>query len=98
MVCLGLRKLIIGIVNNVVNVGNIQHVVSELFSENLVEGRGLCAQHHEGSGLRRQAYPLHPVLRLWSRSSIQNYLLVLYGRRVVTSPIGQPIPKGIQEK
>ena len=38
-----LWKLITGIVNRV-NVTNIKHVVPELFSENLIRGRGLFAQ------------------------------------------------------
>jgi pre-mRNA-splicing factor CWC22 len=38
-----LRKSITGIVNRV-NVGNIKHVVPELFSENLIRGRGLFAR------------------------------------------------------
>jgi pre-mRNA-splicing factor CWC22 len=38
-----LRKSITGIVNRV-NVGNIKHVVPELFNENLVRGRGLFAR------------------------------------------------------
>ncbi|KAF8590498.1 MIF4G-domain-containing protein [Ramaria rubella] len=38
-----LRKSITGIVNRV-NVGNIKHVVPELFAENLIRGRGLFAR------------------------------------------------------
>jgi pre-mRNA-splicing factor CWC22 len=38
-----LRKSITGIVNRV-NVGNIKHVVPELFSENLIRGRGLFSR------------------------------------------------------
>ncbi|KAF8710691.1 MIF4G protein, partial [Rhizoctonia solani] len=38
-----LRKSITGIVNRV-NVGNIKHVIPELFQENLVRGRGLFAR------------------------------------------------------
>lgn len=38
-----LRKSITGIVNRI-NVGNIKHVVPELFSENLIRGRGLFAR------------------------------------------------------
>ncbi|KAJ1310473.1 hypothetical protein OPQ81_007206 [Rhizoctonia solani] len=38
-----LRKSITGIVNRV-NVGNIKHVIPELFQENLIRGRGLFAR------------------------------------------------------
>lgn len=38
-----LRKSITGIVNRV-NIANIKHVVPELFSENLIRGRGLFAR------------------------------------------------------
>jgi pre-mRNA-splicing factor CWC22 len=38
-----LRKSLNGIVNKV-NVGNISHIVMELFNENLLRGRGLLVK------------------------------------------------------
>ena len=58
MAWMALKKSINGLVNKV-NVGNIKHIVPELFSENLVRGRGLFCQ----SLLKAQAssLPFTPV-------------------------------------
>lgn len=79
-----LRKSITGIVNRV-NVGNIKDVVPELFSENLIRGRGLFAR----SIMKAQAasLPFTPVFA--ALVSIINSKLPQVGELVLTRLVSQ---------
>ncbi|KAF8898220.1 hypothetical protein CPB84DRAFT_1780615 [Gymnopilus junonius] len=79
-----LRKSITGIVNRV-NVGNIKMIVPELFSENLIRGRGLFAR----SIMKAQAasLPFTPVFA--ALVSIINTKLPQVGELVLTRLISQ---------
>ena len=79
-----LRKSITGIVNRV-NVGNIKHVVPELFQENLIRGRGLFAR----SVMKAQAasLPFTPVFA--ALVAIINTKLPQVGELVLTRLISQ---------
>ena len=79
-----LRKSITGIVNRV-NVGNIKDVVPELFSENLIRGRGLFAR----SIMKAQAasLPFTPVFA--ALVAIINSKLPQVGELVLTRLISQ---------
>jgi pre-mRNA-splicing factor CWC22 len=79
-----LRKSITGIVNRV-NVGNIKHVVPELFSENLIRGRGLFAR----SIMKAQAasLPFTPVFA--ALVSILNTKLPMMGELLLHRLISQ---------
>ncbi|TBU24829.1 hypothetical protein BD309DRAFT_893695 [Dichomitus squalens] len=79
-----LRKSITGIVNRV-NVGNIKHVVPELFQENLIRGRGLFAR----SIMKAQAasLPFTPVFA--ALVAIINTKLPQVGELVLTRLISQ---------
>ena len=79
-----LRKSITGIVNRV-NVGNIKHVVPELFSENLIRGRGLFAR----SIMKAQAasLPFTPVFS--ALVSIINSKLPMIGELLLHRLISQ---------
>jgi pre-mRNA-splicing factor CWC22 len=79
-----LRKSITGIVNRV-NVGNIKHVVPELFSENLVRGRGLFAR----SIMKAQAasLPFTPVFA--ALVSIINTKLPMIGELLLHRLVSQ---------
>ena len=79
-----LRKSITGIVNRV-NVGNIKHVVPELFDENLVRGRGLFAR----SIMKAQAasLPFTPVFA--ALVSIINTKLPMVGELLLHRLISQ---------
>lgn len=79
-----LRKSITGIVNRV-NIANIKQVVPELFSENLVRGRGLFAR----SVMKAQAssLPFTPVFA--ALVSIINTKLPQVGELVLTRLISQ---------
>jgi pre-mRNA-splicing factor CWC22 len=79
-----LRKSITGIVNRV-NVGNIKHVVPELFSENLIRGRGLFAR----SIMKAQAasLPFTPVFA--ALVSIINTKLPMIGELLLHRLISQ---------
>ncbi len=79
-----LRKSITGIVNRV-NVGNIKHVVPELFQENLIRGRGLFAR----SVMKAQAasLPFTPVFA--ALVAILNTKLPQVGDLVLTRLISQ---------
>ncbi|EMD34349.1 hypothetical protein CERSUDRAFT_158776 [Gelatoporia subvermispora B] len=79
-----LRKSITGIVNRV-NVTNIKHVVPELFSENLIRGRGLFAR----SVMKAQAasLPFTPVFA--ALVAIINTKLPQVGELVLTRLISQ---------
>ena len=79
-----LRKSITGIVNRV-NVGNIKHVVPELFSENLIRGRGLFAR----SIMKAQAasLPFTPVFA--ALVSIMNTKLPMIGELLLHRLISQ---------
>lgn len=79
-----LRKSITGIVNRV-NVGNIKQIVPELFSENLIRGRGLFAR----SVMKAQAasLPFTPVFA--ALVAILNTKLPQVGELVVTRLISQ---------
>ncbi|KAI1783410.1 MIF4G-domain-containing protein [Ganoderma leucocontextum] len=79
-----LRKSITGIVNRV-NVGNIKHIVPELFQENLIRGRGLFAR----SVMKAQAasLPFTPVFA--ALMAIINTKLPQVGELVLTRLISQ---------
>lgn len=79
-----LRKSITGIVNRV-NVTNIKHIVPELFSENLIRGRGLFAR----SIMKAQAasLPFTPVFA--ALVAIINTKLPQVGELVLTRLISQ---------
>ena len=79
-----LRKSITGIVNRV-NVGNIKHVVPELFAENLIRGRGLFAR----SIMKAQAasLPFTPVFA--ALVSILNTKLPMMGELLLHRLISQ---------
>ncbi|KAH9999062.1 hypothetical protein BJV77DRAFT_978730 [Russula vinacea] len=79
-----LRKSITGIVNRV-NVGNIKHVVPELFSENLIRGRGLFAR----SIMKAQAasLPFTPVFA--ALVSIINTKLPMVGELLLHRLVSQ---------
>ena len=79
-----LCKSITGIVNRV-NVGNIKHVVPELFQENLIRGRGLFAR----SVMKAQAasLPFTPVFA--ALVAIINTKLPQVGELVLTRLISQ---------
>ena len=79
-----LRKSITGIVNRI-NVGNIKHVVPELFSENLIRGRGLFAR----SIMKAQAasLPFTPVFA--ALVSIINTKLPMIGELLLHRLISQ---------
>ena len=79
-----LRKSITGIVNRV-NVGNIKHVVPELFSENLIKGRGLFAR----SIMKAQAasLPFTPVFA--ALVSIINTKLPMVGELLLHRLVSQ---------
>lgn len=79
-----LRKSITGIVNRV-NVGNIKHVVPELFQENLVRGRGLFAR----SVMKAQAasLPFTPVFA--ALVAVLNTKLPQVGELLLTRLISQ---------
>ena len=79
-----LRKSITGIVNRV-NVANIKHIVPELFSENLIRGRGLFAR----SVMKAQAasLPFTPVFA--ALVAIINTKLPQVGELVLTRLISQ---------
>jgi len=79
-----LRKSITGIVNRV-NVGNIKHIVPELFSENLIRGRGLFAR----SIMKAQAasLPFTPVFA--ALVSIINTKLPMIGELLLHRLISQ---------
>jgi pre-mRNA-splicing factor CWC22 len=79
-----LRKSITGIVNRV-NVGNIKHVVPELFSENLIRGRGLFAR----SIMKAQAasLPFTPVFA--ALVSIINTKLPMIGELLLHRLVSQ---------
>ncbi|KAI0303496.1 armadillo-type protein [Multifurca ochricompacta] len=79
-----LRKSITGIVNRV-NVSNIKHVVPELFSENLIKGRGLFAR----SIMKAQAasLPFTPVFA--ALVSIINTKLPMVGELLLHRLISQ---------
>lgn len=79
-----LRKSITGIVNRV-NVGNIKHIVPELFQENLIRGRGLFAR----SVMKAQAasLPFTPVFA--ALVAIINTKLPQVGELVLTRLISQ---------
>ena len=79
-----LRKSITGIVNRV-NVANIKQVIPELFSENLIRGRGLFAR----SVMKAQAasLPFTPVFA--ALVSIINTKLPQVGELVLTRLISQ---------
>jgi hypothetical protein len=85
-----LRKSITGIVNRV-NITNIKQVVPELFSENLIRGRGLFAR----SIMKAQAasLPFTPVFA--ALVAILNSK-VTSGRRTAAYAINQPIPTVVQ--
>jgi pre-mRNA-splicing factor CWC22 len=79
-----LRKSIIGIVNRV-NVTNIKHIVPELFSENLIRGRGLFCR----SVMKAQAasLPFTPIFA--ALVAIINTKLPQVGELVVTRLLSQ---------
>ncbi|KAI0003354.1 MIF4G-domain-containing protein [Russula compacta] len=79
-----LRKSITGIVNRV-NVSNIKHIVPELFSENLIRGRGLFAR----SIMKAQAasLPFTPVFA--ALVSIINTKLPMIGELLLHRLISQ---------
>jgi pre-mRNA-splicing factor CWC22 len=79
-----LRKSITGIVNRI-NVGNIKHIVPELFSENLIRGRGLFAR----SIMKAQAasLPFTPVFA--ALVSIINTKLPMIGELLLHRLISQ---------
>ncbi|KAH9967975.1 MIF4G-domain-containing protein [Russula dissimulans] len=79
-----LRKSITGIVNRV-NVSNIKHVVPELFSENLIRGRGLFAR----SIMKAQAasLPFTPVFA--ALVSIINTKLPMIGELLLHRLVSQ---------
>ncbi|KAI0059042.1 MIF4G-domain-containing protein [Artomyces pyxidatus] len=79
-----LRKSITGIVNRV-NIGNIKHIVPELFAENLIRGRGLFAR----SVMKAQAtsLPFTPVFA--AMVSIINTKLPMVGELVLTRLVSQ---------
>ena len=79
-----LRKSITGIVNRV-NIANIKEIVPELFSENLIRGRGLFAR----SIMKAQAasLPFTPVFA--ALVSVINSKLPMVGELVVTRLISQ---------
>jgi pre-mRNA-splicing factor CWC22 len=79
-----LRKSITGIVNRV-NVGNIKHVVPELFAENLIRGRGLFAR----SIMKAQAasLPFTPVFA--ALVSIINTKLPMVGELLLHRLVSQ---------
>jgi pre-mRNA-splicing factor CWC22 len=79
-----LRKSITGIVNRV-NVGNIKHVVPELFSENLIKARGLFAR----SIMKAQAasLPFTPVFA--ALVSIINTKLPMVGELLLHRLVSQ---------
>jgi pre-mRNA-splicing factor CWC22 len=79
-----LRKSITGIVNRV-NVSNIKHIVPELFSENLIRGRGLFAR----SIMKAQAasLPFTPVFA--GLVSIINTKLPMVGELLLHRLISQ---------
>ncbi|KAI0293382.1 armadillo-type protein [Russula brevipes] len=79
-----LRKSITGIVNRV-NVGNIKHVVPELFAENLIRGRGLFAR----SIMKAQAasLPFTPVFA--ALVSIINTKLPMIGELLLHRLVSQ---------
>ncbi|KAI9619979.1 hypothetical protein H4Q26_013961 [Puccinia striiformis f. sp. tritici PST-130] len=79
-----LRKSINGLINKV-NVGNIKFIVPELFSENLIRGRGLFAR----SIMRAQAssLPFTPVFA--ALVSIINTKLPTVGELIVTRVVSQ---------
>jgi len=79
-----LRKSITGIVNRV-NITNIKHIVPELFSENLIRGRGLFAR----SIMKAQAasLPFTPVFA--ALVAIINTKLPQVGELVLTRIISQ---------
>ncbi|OCH90656.1 MIF4G-domain-containing protein [Obba rivulosa] len=79
-----LRKSITGIVNRV-NVTNIKHIIPELFSENLIRGRGLFAR----SVMKAQAasLPFTPVFA--ALVAIINTKLPQVGELVLTRLISQ---------
>ncbi|KAH9462253.1 hypothetical protein MJO29_003025 [Puccinia striiformis f. sp. tritici] len=79
-----LRKSINGLINKV-NVGNIKFIVPELFSENLIRGRGLFVR----SIMRAQAssLPFTPVFA--ALVSIINTKLPTVGELIVTRVVSQ---------
>lgn len=79
-----LRKSITGIVNRV-NVSNIKHIVPELFSENLIRGRGLFAR----SIMKAQAasLPFTPVFA--ALVSIINTKLPMIGELLLHRLVSQ---------
>jgi len=79
-----LRKSITGIVNRV-NVSNIKHVVPELFSENLIRGRGLFTR----SVMKAQAasLPFTPVFA--ALVSIINTKLPMIGELLLHRLVSQ---------
>jgi len=79
-----LRKSITGIVNRV-NVGNIKHVVPELFSENLIRGRGLFAR----SIMKAQAASLPFTAVFAALVSIVNTKLPMIGELLLHRLISQ---------
>jgi pre-mRNA-splicing factor CWC22 len=81
---IALRKSITGIVNRA-NVGNIKHVVPELFSENLIRGRGLFSR----SIIKRQAasLPFTPVFA--ALVSIINIKLPMIGELLLYRLVSQ---------
>jgi len=75
---------------NRVNVDNIKHIVSELFSENLIRGRGLFAR----STMKAQAASLPFHSRLCGPRFDSQHKIAHAGQ-IVTSPVDQPVQKGI---